>query len=281
MTQSRRAAMKAIGVVGAGAALPGTVLAVGEHEDDERHEKKKPVDDELGAVRVAHFSPDAPNVDVYVDDQQVLSDVAYGDVSPYLEVAPGTYTVTITAAGDPETVALEEEVTVDAAYYTAAAIGELGGGDGDGDEYSDGKDEYSDDKPDHEPEDEPDGTFQLLVLVDATPDDVEAGTAQVRVVHASPDAPAVDIVEAESGAAVFEDVAFSEPSGYVPVEPGPLTLEIYPAGARDEPVAVLELELEEGTPYTGYAIGYLEPEPEEEPFEVAVTIDGVDAPESS
>ena len=48
----------------------GTVYAPGEHEDDERDDDGE---DESAtshtAVRVVHFSPDAPNVDVLVDEE--------------------------------------------------------------------------------------------------------------------------------------------------------------------------------------------------------------------
>ena len=40
-------------------------------------------------VRVAHFSPDAPAVDVYVNDDRVLSGVKYKTVSKYLELPAG------------------------------------------------------------------------------------------------------------------------------------------------------------------------------------------------
>jgi Domain of unknown function (DUF4397) len=35
-------------------------------------------------VRVAHLAPDAPNVDVYVNGDPVLTDVPYTTVSDYL-----------------------------------------------------------------------------------------------------------------------------------------------------------------------------------------------------
>lgn len=127
MTLSRRSTIKAIGVVGTGSALTGTALAINEHEDDEREADEATADnEELGAIRVGHFSPDAPNVDVYIDDQQILSDVGYGDLTPYLEIVPGTYSVAITAAGDDEPV-YEGTIVVDAEFYTAAALGELEG----------------------------------------------------------------------------------------------------------------------------------------------------------
>src|SRR3954452_20792486 len=40
-------------------------------------------------VRVVHASPDAPNVDVLVDDAKVLSDVPYLAASGYLAVPAG------------------------------------------------------------------------------------------------------------------------------------------------------------------------------------------------
>ena len=43
-------------------------------------------------VRVVHASPDAPGVDVLVDDAEVLGDVPYLTASDYLDVPPGTVT---------------------------------------------------------------------------------------------------------------------------------------------------------------------------------------------
>ncbi|SEQ71395.1 DUF4397 domain-containing protein [Natrinema salaciae] len=233
-----------MGVAGGLTAASGTVLAVGEYKDDQRasddEKQNADADADFGgaAVRVAHFSPDAPNVDVYVDDEQVLADVAYGDVSPYLELEPGTYTVTITAAGDPNTVAFEGDVTFGAAFYTVAAIGEL----------------------------EAD-TFQPAVLVDA-------GSALVRLVHAAPDAPTVDVYADDEP--LFEGVSFTDSTDYVPVPAGQYTLSVRPAGDPETTVASFDVALERGTASTGYAIGYLEPPADamDREFTVEVTADG-------
>lgn len=220
--------MKAMGAAGGLTAASGVAMAIGEHPDDKRpkpDEKsmsdEKPAEPSGAAVRVAHFSPDAPNVDVYVDGNQVLSNVAYGDVSPYLEIEPGTYTVTITAAGDPNTVAFEGDVTVQAAFYTVAAIGELGA-----------------------------SSFEPLVLLDA-------GSALVRAVHASPDAPAVDVYADDE--LLFEDLSFGESTDYIAVPAGTFTVSIRPAGDPETTVFSAEVTRELGTAYTAYAIGYLEP----------------------
>ena len=237
MTVSRRRTIQALAGAGGLAAMGGAVFAHGDYDDDERkpkdESKEKPPE---AGVRAAHFSPDAPNVDVYVDGEQVISDLGYGEVTPYLEIAPGTYTVTITAASDPETVAFEDEVTIDAAFYTVAAIGEL---------------EAS--------------TFEPLVLVDA-------GSALVRLVHASPDAPAVDV--AADGEVLFADVAFGEATDYVAVPAGAYTLDVRPAGT-EEAVASFDVELELATAYSGFAIGYLDPDaPEDRAFTLEVAVDG-------
>ncbi|AGB39574.1 DUF4397 domain-containing protein [Natronococcus occultus] len=253
MSVSRRTTLKAMAVAGGLGITSGTVFAKGKHEDDER-----PTDDAAdepaavsAAVRVAHFSPDAPSVDVLVDDEQVLADVPYGDVSPYLELDPGAYTVAITAAGDPETVVFEDEVEVAEGFATVAAIGEL------------------------EAE-----TFRPEILTDGEPlpEDAEPGSAFVRVAHFSPDAPAVDIFANDTPLA--EGVSFEDVSEYLAVPAGEYTLSIRPAGDPDE-VAAFDVALEEGTAYTGYAIGYLEP-PEEfadREFTVELTVDGMVADE--
>lgn len=58
-----------------------------------------------GWVRLAHLSPNAPAVDVYLynfgnpDARLVLHHVSYGTVSPYEQVPAGDYTVSMRAAG--------------------------------------------------------------------------------------------------------------------------------------------------------------------------------------
>jgi len=199
-------------------------------------------------VRVAHFSPDAPNVDVYVDDDQVLSDVPFRTTSDYLSVPAGTRTVQITAAGDRSTVAFEGDLALSAQDYTVAAIGELTDGDTE---------------------------FRPLVLEDDN-SDVAGDTARVRLVHASPDAPAVDVTVASSGDALYDGVPFGE-SGYVEVPEGTYTLQVRgdTSGNDGDVVADFNVELAGGTVYTAFAGGYLTPgdEPADEAFDLSLAVD--------
>ncbi len=205
-----------------------------------------------GRLRVAHMSPNAPNVDVYVDDNAVLEDVAFGAVSGYLSVPAGDHDVTITPAGDPDTEVFAGTVSVEGdTDYTISASGELG---------DDG------DKP-----------FQPLVFDDDN-SELDDETARLKVIHASPDAPAVDITANGGAVTVFDGVEYGQ-SGTVDIEAGTYTVEIR-GDTEDndgDVVASYELTLESGTVYTAFAAGYLTPadEPAATPFDLLVTtVDG-------
>src|ERR1700752_2502718 len=85
-----------------------------------------------GWVRIAHLSPKAPAMDMYLypfgnpADLIVLRDVSYGDVSPYQALGPGEYTVAMRGFGAPESSkpALTTSFMVNShAAYTVAALG--------------------------------------------------------------------------------------------------------------------------------------------------------------
>jgi len=77
-------------------------------------------------VRVLHGSPDAPQVDVYVGADlasaakvDALSGLSFGEISDYVEVAPGTYGVKVCATADA-TVCPIEVAALDLAADTPA-----------------------------------------------------------------------------------------------------------------------------------------------------------------
>ena len=85
-----------------------------------------------GWVRIAHLSPQAPAMDMYVypfgnpGRPLVLKDVSYGAVSAYMAVSPGQYTVAMRGFGAPASSkpALTTSFMVGAgAAYTLAALG--------------------------------------------------------------------------------------------------------------------------------------------------------------
>lgn len=242
-----------------GTTEPGTSMETPTPTDAET-EMESPTEDTAtetasddAAVRVAHLSPDAPNVDVLVDGDAVLEDVAFGAVSDYLALAADTYTVTVTPAGDAETTVFEGEVTVEAGRaYTVAAIGEV----------SEGADQ----------------AFEPLILEDDT-EPPSGDTARVRAVHVSPDAPAVDITVGGGETVLFDGVAYGE-SGSTEVPAGDYTLEIRGDTESNDGdvVADFDVTVEGGQAYSAFAGGYLSPddEPADTPFDLFVVGDTTD-----
>lgn len=83
-------------------------------------------DDSQAMVRVAHLASDAPNVDIYVNDEPgaALANVPYGTVSSYLPLPAGSQSVKVYAAGDTSSPVIEADVDLaGGAAYTVGAIG--------------------------------------------------------------------------------------------------------------------------------------------------------------
>ncbi|MUV88861.1 DUF4397 domain-containing protein [Halapricum sp. CBA1109] len=227
-----------------------TTTADGGDDGDDGMTTGDGMDGGTANVRVAHMSPNAPNVDVYVDGDAVLEDVPFTTVSDYLEVPAGERTVEITAAGDAETSVFEGPVTVEAdTDYSIVASGEIG--------------------------DMADEAFAPLVLEDDN-SEVGGNQSRLRVVHVSPDAPNVDVTAAGGDVVLFDNVPYGE-SGYTTVEANDYTVQIRgDTESNDgEVVADFDVSLNGGTVYTAFAAGYLTPddEPADESFDLIVAQD--------
>lgn len=76
------------------------------------------------------------------------------------------------------------------------------------------------------------------------------------VVHASPDAPAVDIAVA-GGPVLIENLAFPTASDYLPVAAGSYDLDVRPTGTETVAIDINGFAAEAGTIYTVFATGLL------------------------
>lgn len=203
--QPRRTVLKAVGLAGStalvGGSATGTVLA----------------DEHQAYVRVAHASPDAPAVDVFVNEEAVLEGVEFGTISDYLELDPGEYTFAVAPAGEGRDAAvLEASAEVDAAtFYTVAAVGTL-------------------------------DDIEAAVLRD--------NTTRLRAVHFVPDAPAVDVSVVE-GPTLFEGVEFGDVTDYVTVAPGSYDIAVQVSESGDHVATFEGVELDPSTTYSAFALG--------------------------
>ncbi|RPH96155.1 DUF4397 domain-containing protein [candidate division KSB1 bacterium] len=175
-------------------------------------------------LRVGHLSPDAPAVDVWVNQVQVLQNVPFQTLSGYLNVNAGQHWIQITPTGATEPVVIDAVVTLNPnADYTVAATGLIGNND-----------------------------LQPIVLLDDRMTDPTQ--AKVRFVHTSPDAPAVDVA-VQSGPVLFANVDFREVGSYLSVAAQSYDLEVRLAGTETVALPIPGVAFEMNRNYTVFAIG--------------------------
>lgn len=174
-------------------------------------------------VRVVHASPDAPAVDVLVNGQAAFTNAAFKAITPYAALPAASYSVAVVPTGQTEPQVISATLALDPAKdYTVVALNTL-------------------------------ANIESLVLTDnnAAP---ATGKAHVRFVHASPDAPAVDVA-VKGGPAIFSNVAFKGTGDYTPVDAGTYNLEVRLAGTDTVALDVPNVTLNEGSVYTVFAMG--------------------------
>jgi hypothetical protein len=179
-------------------------------------------------VRVGHFSPDAPNVDVRVNGEIAFEDLGFEEVTEYADLPTGSHDVSVAPHGSEETV-LEVTLELEAnTSYSAFATGEVG-----------------------------DQSLGCSVFVDE-PGDIADDQTHVRFIHTSPDAPAVNVQVADGGPVLCEEIGFREASGYVPVDAGSYDLEVVPSGGSDPALSLPDTAVTAGTAVSAIAVGKLE-----------------------
>jgi hypothetical protein len=160
-------------------------------------------------VRVIHASPDAPAVDVVVNDnfaQPLVRALAFPRATPFVEVPGATYNVKVTPAGNPGVIAINANPTFLAgAEYSVYAVGRL-------------------------------AAIEPLVLRDDRRRVATQG--KLRVLHASPSAGPVDLYVVARGASIaqatpaFTSVPFKADTGYVSLAAGQYDVVVTPAGSK-------------------------------------------------
>ncbi len=157
-----------------------------------------------GWVRIAHLSPEAPAMDMYLypfgdpGDVIVLRDVSYGEVSAYQALSPGEYTVAMRGFGAPASskpaLTTSFMVSSDTAY-TVAALG-------------------------------PDPGLRVEVLRDQMT--APAGKALVRVFQAALSEPHVTVTYGTD--VLARQLAFGAATAYTALSPGDQTVRFSAAG---------------------------------------------------
>lgn len=173
-------------------------------------------------VRVLHASPNAPEVDVYIDDKLAIENLSFTNFSDYSYLKEGVHTIKVTPTNDSSTVVINKVVDVpNDKIFTIAAVGNL-------------------------------DNIDLLLIEDDVNEVPSTKESTVRVVHLSPDAPAVDIIANDN--TIFEDVNFKENTDYIKVPAGMYDIKLALSENKD-PVLSSKVNLKANRIYTIYAVG--------------------------
>ncbi|MBL0233920.1 MAG: DUF4397 domain-containing protein [Chitinophagaceae bacterium] len=181
-------------------------------------------------VMVVHASPNAPNVDVRINDNIALTNVAFLANSAYTSVNSGATNIKVSPT-TTTTYVINANVTLEAnKNYSVFAV---------------------------------DSVSKIKAAV--TVDDLTApaaGKAHVRFLHLSPNAPAVDIA-VTGGSVLFPNRTFNDQSAnaalyaFTPLNAGTYNLEVRVAGTLTVALALPNITLTAGKIYTIYAKGFL------------------------
>ena len=98
---------------------------------DEPMATEAPMEPESVHLRVAHFSPDTPAVDVFVNGDAAITSLEFPTVTDWLELPAGTYNLAVAPAGagiDAAAIGPADFDLPAGAYITVAAVGSLQNG---------------------------------------------------------------------------------------------------------------------------------------------------------
>ncbi len=204
-------------------------LAIGCSEDN----ASTPTPTLQARVLVVHASPNAPGVDVLIDNQKVNQQpLTFPRNTGYLSVNAGTRNVKVNVAGTITTVINADLPLEGNRNYSVFAI---------------------------------DSVSKISALV--TNDDLTApaaGKAHVRFIHLSPNAPAVDVSlpGQAAGQGLFTNRTFNRTitaaeQAFTPVDTGTVNLEVRQAGTTNVVLPLPNVRLDAGKIYTVFAKGFL------------------------
>ena len=187
---------------------------------------------EEARVLVTHASPDAPGVDLLVDNQKVnASALTFPNSTGYLTVTAGTRNIKVNAAGTTTTVINADIPFVKDKNYSVYAFNRLA------------------------------SIGAILVEDDLTTP--ASGKAHIRFFHLSPGAPAVTVgvLAGSTFTPVFSNRAFETQAtaaanqAFAPVDAGTYTFDVRVAGTTNSVLTLTGINLQAGKIYTVFARG--------------------------
>ena len=176
-------------------------------------------------VRVIHAAPATPAVDIVVNDSAAITGLAYKAATTYVRVPASTVRAAVVRAGSDTAVLAPTDLTFAEGHdYTVVALGKTQG-----------------------------DAVTPLILTDENAAPL-AGKARLRVLHAAPDAPAVDVLVNDRPA--ISNLTFGKATPlYTQLDAGTYQIKLVPTSGGAPALGPLPLALRAGKVYTVIATG--------------------------
>lgn len=181
-----------------------------------------------GKVRFLHTSPDAPDVDIYINGKMQVKRLPFKVASNYLALKPGKYHVDIYPTGNSIDSVLNKRITVEPGKtYTLAAI---------------------------------DSVKKMRLLPYVNQPLVPPNESKIRFLHLSPDTGALDFAVKDRDV-VFPNISYKQVTDYLGIMPMTVDLEIREAGTKNVVLSLPKAQFRPNETYTIVLMGRSKEEP--------------------
>lgn len=191
-------------------------------------------------IRVFHAAPGAPEVDIYANGKQIASRLAFGQFTDYIAVDSGTYIIEAFPVGLHTSPVLRVNLPIEERkVYTLALIGIL-------------------------------PRIGILPVEDVY-EPVHPGRTNIRFINLSPNAPGLSL-SLRGGLELFNDISYTEVSGYRGMIPGRYNLVVTPSGTPTVVANLPNVRLLPSRNISFYTVGLFGQQPSS--LEVYIPMDG-------
>ena len=179
---------------------------------------------EVAYVSLYQGVPDAPAIDIVVDNRTAFYDFDYTEFTGYLNFYTGDRNLKFTPYNASNTLTDTTVTFEDGELYSVFLTGT--------------KDNY-----------------ETLITNDNIPE-ADNSNAVIRIVHLSPDAPAISLTKEDESAPLFENVSYKSASDFIEVPAGSTSFDIMASGETTPLASVSDFNFLAGRVYTLVVRGY-------------------------
>ncbi|MGE5380388.1 MAG: DUF4397 domain-containing protein [Methylocystaceae bacterium] len=182
------------------------------------------------AIRFIHVSPDIAAVDIYLNQNLFIQDLAYEEITEYSEFEPDEYHVTVFRTGETTNPLIDDHLAVSDREVMIVAVN---------------------------------GTSPNVNLM-PTAQSLKCpppNQAMLRFIHLSPDIAGLDVVLADN-TILISGMEYQQVSDYLPLKAGTYDLRFRPSGLDSVVLEVFGIHLKSEQLYTIVTTGRLEGQPD-------------------